>query len=73
MEKFIIIKDFLVANQIELVGVVMGMLAVAELIVRMTPTKKDDGFVQRIGNVIKKALDIVKIPNVIKKDDSKLK
>lgn len=51
----------------------MGMLAVAELIVRMTPTKKDDGFVQRIGNVIKKALDIVKIPNVIKKDDSKLK
>lgn len=42
-------------------------IAVAEFITRLTPTKKDDGFVQRAGGLIKFVLDAVKAPN-IKKD-----
>jgi len=41
-------------------------IAIAEFITRLTPTKKDDGFVQRIGELIKFVLDKVKTPNVRK-------
>lgn len=43
-----------------------GLVSVAEIVVRMTPTEKDDGAVERIGGVIKKGLDLLKIPNVKK-------
>ena len=39
----------------------------AECIVRITPTKKDDGAVERVGKIIKRVFDTVKIPNNIKK------
>ena len=41
-------------------------IAVAEFITRLTPTKKDDGFVQRAGTLIKFVLDAVKTPNLKK-------
>lgn len=42
-------------------------IAIAEFITRLTPTKKDDGFVQRLGGLLKFVLDVVKTPNVKKK------
>lgn len=47
------------------------LLATAEFIVRLTPTKNDDGFVQRIANVYNKIFEILNVPN-IKKEDGKL-
>ena len=41
-------------------------VAVAEFVTRLTPTKKDDGFVQRAGGLIKFVLDTVKAPNIKK-------
>lgn len=40
-----------------------------ELIVRLTPTKKDDGFVQRFGGAIKLGLDLMRVPNIKKKGE----
>ena len=37
-----------------------------EIITRMTPTKKDDGAVMRIGGMLKKLMDSLKIPNNLK-------
>ncbi len=42
------------------IGIILGLL---ELITRLTPTKKDDGFVMRLGELIGKVFDLVKIPN----------
>lgn len=50
----------------EIFALIFSMLGVAEVIVRLTPTKKDDGAVQRIGEVIKNIMDFLKIPNVKK-------
>lgn len=46
-----------------LVAIVLGLLTVAEMIVRLTPTQKDDGAVERLGKVIRKILDMLPIPN----------
>ena len=40
----------------------------AEMIVRLTPTKEDDGFMERVGKWIRILLDGAKVPNVKKKD-----
>jgi hypothetical protein len=54
---------FIVAHVVELAGIVLAVLTVAELIVRLTPTKEDDGFVERVGKVIRMILDFLRIPN----------
>lgn len=40
-----------------------GLISVAEIVVRFTPTKSDDGAVKRIGDRIDKLLDLLKVPN----------
>lgn len=47
--------------------VLVSGIAFAEAIVRITPTKTDDGFVTRIGGYIDIALNFLKIPNVKRK------
>lgn len=47
-------------------------IAIAEFVTRLTPTEKDDGFIQRFGGVVKIILDAVKVPNVVKKVDIEL-
>ena len=42
------------------IGILLGL---AELITRLTPTKADDGFIARIGVLVGKVFDLVKIPN----------
>ena len=41
------------------VAFVLALLAVAELFVRLTPTKKDDGAVERIGKKIRAGVDML--------------
>lgn len=43
-----------------------GVLIVAEVVTRWTKTKKDDGFVQRIGGLLKKIFDTLGVPNKLK-------
>jgi hypothetical protein len=47
-----------------------AILAAAETVVRLTPTKSDDGFVQRVANVYNKLFELTGVPNVKKEDGS---
>jgi hypothetical protein len=40
-----------------------GLVMIAEIVVRFTPTEKDDGAVKRIGDRLDKVLDLLKVPN----------
>jgi len=51
---------FITANYLWLIPT---SLAVLEGITRLTPTKKDDGFVKRLGGAIDFVMDNVKFPN----------
>ena len=46
--------------------VIVGLISVAEVVVRLTPTKKDDGAVERIGYIVRKIMDFLKLPNLKK-------
>jgi len=48
-----------------------GFVSVAEIVVRFTPTKRDDGFVKRLGIRLDTLLNLAKVPNKIKMDDAK--
>lgn len=64
------VLKWLMENKEEIGLFLLSLIATAELFVRLTPTKTDDGAVERIGALIKRILDWLKIPNVAKKDDS---
>lgn len=66
MEGIKAIITFLIENKAEIGLLVLTILSVAEMVVRLTPTTKDDGAVERIGAVIRKILDFLKVPNVKK-------
>lgn len=57
---------FLEGNWDTLIELILAVILVAEIAVRLTPTKTDDGAVERVGSWIKKILNMVKIPNRIK-------
>lgn len=53
----------------ELLGAsALAIVGAAELVVRLTPTKKDDGFVERVGHYVRIALDFLKVPNLRKEE-----
>lgn len=58
--------NFLKNNYENIFLVLSGLIGVAEVVVRITPTQKDDGAVERIGGFLRKAMDFFKIPNVKK-------
>lgn len=47
-------------------AIIMGLISVAEIVVRLTPTEKDDGAVERIGGFFRKLFDLLKVPNYSK-------
>lgn len=53
---------------VTMVALVLALLTVAELVVRLTPTEKDDGAVERIGKKIHKVIDLLEkvFPNIKK-------
>lgn len=57
---------FIQANWDLLMATILAFVTFAELAVRLTPTKTDDGAVERIGGMIRKLLDVMKVPNKAK-------
>lgn len=45
-----------------------SFIAFAEVAVRLTPTKVDDGFVHRIGSLVDRLFDFLKVPNLKRKN-----
>ena len=66
MEYALIAFEFIKLNGPAIVAVILATLTLAESIVRLTPTKTDDGAVERVGALIRKAFNFLKIPNNIK-------
>ncbi len=60
------ILNWITANYQNVLIALAGLVAVGEVITRLTPTKKDDGFVERIGKVLKTIMEFLKIPNNLK-------
>ena len=58
---------WLMANYVELMLALSAVIAGAEAIVRLTPTKADDGAVERIGKIFRQIMDFLRIPNLKKK------
>ena len=55
--------QFVVQHWGDITMAILALVALAEAIVRITPTQSDDGAVERIGSVIRKILDFLKVPN----------
>ena len=53
-------------NYVQLIYLAFAIISVAEIVVRFTPTEKDDGAVERIGYFVRKLADFLKIPNLKK-------
>lgn len=51
---------------LQLLGLVLGTGGILEIIVRLTPTKADDGFMTRIGKKVDHLLTALKVPNRLK-------
>lgn len=66
MEKVLEFWAWLQANYQNVLITIGAFVAFLEAFVRLTPTKKDDGAVHRIGNMIDWLFDLAKIPNVHK-------
>ena len=50
-------------------GLVAGLVSIAELVCRFTKTKKHVGVLTRIGTRIDRLLDLMKVPNRVKDDE----
>jgi len=59
--------NWMQANYMNLLLAISGLVAVAEVITRFTPTKVDDSILERIGKVIKGIMDFLKVPNISRK------
>ena len=69
-----LIKEVFAWSAANYVGVLVNLallIAALEGLARLTPTKKDDSALERAGNLLRKLMDILKIPNV-KREDGKL-
>jgi len=60
------IFKWVTANYQDVLLAVASVVAAAEVVVRITPTKKDDGAVERVGSFVRKVMDFLKVPNVKK-------
>lgn len=54
---------YLQTNGHVIMGALFAVWGLAEVIVRLTPTKKDDTALERVGKVLKSVLDVLGIPN----------
>ena len=59
METIKSIFTYFITHGAVIAGVLVAMIAAAEAVVRLTPTKKDDTAVERAGKFIRKAIDYV--------------
>lgn len=57
-------------NYAELLTSLMILMIGLQGIVRLTPTKKDDGAVERLGGYLTKLMELLKVPNVKREEGS---
>ena len=73
MEKVIGIGKWLAENWVMMLGVLSGFIFfVAEPLTRLSKTKKDDGFVKRVGGLIDRAYTVARFPNRVKEAKDKM-
>lgn len=60
--------EWIQQNYVEMFQLVVALVAAAEIVTRLTPTTKDDGFTKRAGEIVDKLM--VWFPN-LKKDSKK--
>jgi len=65
METIKEIFGYLVTHGAAIAGILLTVIGVAEAVVRLTPTEKDDTAVERVGKWIRKAIDYASnvVPN----------
>jgi hypothetical protein len=56
--------EWIQQNYVEMFQLVVAIVAAAEIVTRLTPTTKDDGFTKRAGEIIDKLM--VWFPNLKK-------
>ena len=61
--------NMILSNVNSISTAILLLLGAAEIIVRLTPTEKDDGAIERVGAKIRKFFDLIKVPNNKKKDN----
>lgn len=71
LEKMKEIYAWLVANYENLAIFLSMLLGALEVLFRIVPTKSGESFIQRAGAILKKLMDLAKIPNV-KREGSRL-
>lgn len=64
MEQLKLIVNYFIANGPALAATVLAILSAAEMVVRLTPTQKDDTAIERIGSFIRRMFDLLGVPNV---------
>lgn len=64
MDKVLEIWEWLKLNHVNMIIVITTFIAFLEALVRLTPTKTDDGAIKRIGSVVDWICKMLKIPNV---------
>jgi len=63
MEQIQALVSWFMVNGPAVAGAILGLLTVAETVVRLTPTQKDDTAVERVGKVIRRFFDLLGLPN----------
>jgi hypothetical protein len=71
MEKLQHFIDLYVNNKENIAEIVGILLALFAFIVRVTPTKSDDGFFSKVDYWVNKIFDFMKLPNPKKKVEIK--
>lgn len=66
MDKIVLFFSWVKENHVNVLISLAALVAFLEALVRLTPTKADDGAVSRIGKLIDFILDALKVPNVNK-------
>ena len=62
MEQIKALLDWWNANGGAIAAIILGLIPIAETIVRLTPTQKDDGAVERLGKRIRRVFDVLGLP-----------
>lgn len=63
MQTILAIWAWIQANKVAVGGILTGIYGVAEVVVRLTPTTKDDTILERVGQYVGKLMDVIGIPN----------
>ena len=60
--------NYILDNKDNLAEAVISLVALLVILARFTPSEKDDGFLAKLDYLINHLFDLLKLPNVKKKD-----